>query len=205
MQTEGSDAGVLPSSLFNDANLKALRATDNEAGRNVLNLMNQASFSPPPETPLPPRNLSTILETDEEADAEAAGVDGQIGSSGRREGVDIERSTFQTPPLPEAEGNLNAEEAELDRQLAAFEPSEGADIETEDKLWRERVYNGFASEFRFYEGDEEIPKGSMNPFDGSLPRIRRWRGRKRSPEVSPNMKFVEDEESDGDLGEMPFQ
>jgi Putative amidoligase enzyme len=91
--------------------------------------------------------------------------------------------------------------AELDRQIAAFEPLEGASIEQEDKLCRERVAEGSHWGKKFFRGEGEIPKGSMNLFDDTQPRARRWRGRRTALDnVSP--KNVLDEEISDD--EMPF-
>ena len=54
------------------------------------------------------------------------------------------------------------------------------------------------------EGDTAVAAGSRNPFDDSLPRQRRWRGRqKSSTEVSPKT-VPQEEEEDDDLGELPF-
>jgi hypothetical protein len=101
----------------------------------------------------------------------------------------------QLPKSPEED--FSAEEAELDQQLKELADQDAADtMDAEDTEWRERLRREF--------GNGVIPRGSMNPFDDSLPRIRRWRGRgaQESPDVSPKTK-VEDEESESDE-EMPF-
>jgi hypothetical protein len=177
-------------------------------------ILDQYSVSPPAHTSASARQLSAILEeTEEEPDAENArlGFDNtfsafraQDARGIKNEEADFPR-TFRTLTLSseEAEEDLNAEETEIDRQLVAFEPQAGASVGQEDRLWRERVRDGFEGEVKVYDGDGEIPKGSMNPFDDSLPRIRRRRAwAAPSPELSPKTKpLVEDYGGDG---EMPF-
>jgi hypothetical protein len=102
----------------------------------------------------------------------------------------------------ETETDLDAEEAEVDRQISALEAAERAEVEQEDAQWRGRVKDGPHDGRHMFEGTGVIPKGSMNPFDDTLPRTRKWSGQTSvAPEVSPKTVSVEDEESDG---EMPF-
>jgi hypothetical protein len=70
----------------------------------------------------------------------------------------------------ETERDLDAEEAGVDRQLRAFEAAERAEIEQEDTHWRQRVRDGYHDGKRMFEGTGVIPKGSMNPFNDTLPR-----------------------------------
>jgi hypothetical protein len=182
-----------------------------EAGDNVLAwILDQYSVPPPAHTSAPARQLSAVLEeTEEELDAENARLDfgntfsafrAQDGRGIKNEETNYPR-TFRTLTLSseEAEEDLDAEEVEIDRQLAAFEPQSGASVRQEDRLWRERIRDGFEGEVIVYNGDGEIPEGSMNPFDDTLPRIRRgWAA--PSPEVSPKTKpLVEEYDSDGEM------
>jgi hypothetical protein len=182
-----------------------------EAGDNVLAwILDQYSVPPPAHTSAPARQLSAVLEeTEEELDAENARLDfgntfsafrAQDGRGIKNEEVNYPR-TFRTLTLSseEAEEDLDAEEVEIDRQLAAFEPQAGTSVGQEDRLWRERVRDGFEGEVIVYNGDGDIPEGSMNPFDDTLPRIRRgWAA--PSPEVSPKTKpLVEEYDSDGEM------
>jgi hypothetical protein len=98
---------------------------------------------------------------------------------------------------------LDAESASLDRELSAYEPLTGADPQTEDRLWRERVrYGRYSERDRFmYNGDGVLARGCRDPFDESLPR----KGRKAdSPQVSPKSKILtvkdEQEEEEGSGG-----
>ena len=98
---------------------------------------------------------------------------------------------------------LDAESASLDRELSAYEPLPGADLQTEDRLWRERVrYGRYSERDRFmYKGDGVLARGCRDPFDQNLPR----KGRKaESPQLSPKSKNLtvkneqdEEEGSDG--------
>jgi hypothetical protein len=119
-----------------------------------------------------------------------------------------ERQTFRSlnynPEKTEegTETDLDAEEAEVDRQIRALEAAERAEVEQEDAQWRGKVKDGHHDGKRMFKGTGVIPKGSMNPFDNTLPRTRKWSGQMNvPPEVSPKTVSVEDEESDG---EMPF-
>jgi len=207
--SDHSDAG-------SNSNMECCLGAEDEAGKSEAGdhvlawILDQYSVSPPAHASAPVRQLSAILEEmGKEPDAENARLDfgntfsafkAQDGRGIKSEEAGYHR-TFRTLTLSSEEAkDLDAEEAEIDRQLAAFEPPAGASIGQEDKLWRERVRDGFEGEAGVYDGDGEVPKGSMNPFDETLPRIRGWVA--PSLEVSPKTNpLVEGYGSDG---EMPF-
>jgi hypothetical protein len=105
--------------------------------------------------------------------------------------------------LGETEEDIEAERAELERQgkkldeLIAQEAAKQMDAD--DTKWRQRTRDGG----RGFAGDGVIPKGSMNPFDDSQPRVRRWVGRfsaaRDDGDVSPKSVPPQDEDSDGEL------
>jgi len=172
---------------------------------------NTAKASIPPETqsfrPLHLLNF-TPEETEEVSDAEtdpsaAASIPNHPkpppSSPPFRTFSDLSFGSANASSHPDAAelAALDAESASLDRELSAYEPLPGADPQTEDRLWRERVrYGGYSERHRFmYKGDGVLARGCRDPFDQSLPRKV---GKAESPQVSPKSKIltVKDEQDE---------
>jgi hypothetical protein len=84
------------------------------------------------------------------------------------------------------------EESAVDAMPKVFENDEVKfKIEQDDEAWRRRIGK---------QGTTKFAAGSRNPFDDSLPRRRKWRGRQKySPEYSLK---TNPEKDDDDIGEL---
>ncbi len=180
---------------------------------------NDASTDVERETPKPLRQLSRISpETEEILNSDldtltAASVPYPPKppplSPPFRTLSDLSFATADASSHPDAAelAALDAESATLDRELSAYEPLPGANIQTEDRLWRERLRYGRYSERDrvMYKGDGVLARGCRDPFDG---RLSRKNGGEESPQVSPKSKSVmvkdEQDEEEGSYGARVF-